>query len=86
MEPCFTRLITPLRPAAVWIRDSGFRFRKCDGHGIVLEAGQLCQIGVHLAVEGGNPGTAFCQIVSGPHRGLRFEYRSACFEAQSAAA
>jgi hypothetical protein len=86
MEPFFTRLVTPVRPAVVWVRDGGFRYRKCEGHGIVLEAGQLCQIGVHLAIEGENPRTLFCQIVSGPHRGLRFEYRSDFFETKTVAA
>jgi len=71
-EAVFARLGRDLSPGRFWMRQGG-ELRGVAGEGtLVIPAGTLCQIGRHLAPAAG--GGVFCQVVSGPHRGLRFAF------------
>ncbi|GAA5118501.1 hypothetical protein GCM10023212_09100 [Luteolibacter yonseiensis] len=75
----FRRLGRNISPSKIWIRNTRGTYVLRDTPGLSVGAGTLCQIGVHLSPGPVQTGGRFCQIVSGPNRGLRFEFKAEDF-------
>ena len=78
-DAMFRRLGRNVTASRVWIRSSRDLYDIAENPVLLIPAGTLCQIGVHLVPDASQRGGRFCQIVSGPHRGLRFEFKAEDF-------
>lgn len=78
-DALFRRLGRNITPARIWIRDTRGLYEISENPALVIKADTLCQIGVHLVPWSGEMGGRFCQIVSGPHQGVRFEFKAVDF-------
>ena len=78
-DAMFRRLGRNISPSRIWIRNSRGLYGVAENPALSINAGTLCQIGVHLVPGSSQRGGRFCQIVSGPHRGLRFEFKAEDF-------
>jgi hypothetical protein len=78
-DAMFRRLGRNVTPSRIWVRNTREMYGMVENPVLSIQSGTLCQIGVHLVPDAAHRGGRFCQIVSGPHRGLRFEFKARDF-------
>jgi hypothetical protein len=78
-DAMFRRLGRDITPSEIWIRNDRGLYDVLENPSWSIMGGTLCQIGVHLVPHHGRWDGRFCQIVSGPHRGVRFAFKAEQF-------
>lgn len=75
--PTIRILALGLFPKVVWMADATGIYRKVPQWRYMVAAGNRCKVGMTLSVRGSPP--LMCELLDGPHAGIRFDAREACF-------